>query len=186
MSEKNWGFITEESKEYSTFRARKFYKYFSFNEFTLDSLSKNKIWVSHPESFNDPFDSTIRISDQEHNKKVYRLMLDYLKMVAPIPSSQEEYAGSELQWISELEDEMDEANFEAPILTDILKHIRQRDALMLFYNFVNRSSESIPSLNAFLKNYIDLGVCCFSKSFYSPTMWAHYADHHCGFCVEYD
>lgn len=32
----------------------------------------------------------------------------------------------------------------------------------------------------------DLGVTCFSKQPYNPLMWAHYADNHNGFCLEFD
>ena len=32
----------------------------------------------------------------------------------------------------------------------------------------------------------DLGVTCFSKQPYNPLMWAHYANNHNGFCLEFD
>ncbi len=35
-------------------------------------------------------------------------------------------------------------------------------------------------------DYLGTYVCCFSKSFSSTLMWAHYADSNKGFCIEYD
>lgn len=32
----------------------------------------------------------------------------------------------------------------------------------------------------------DLGVTCFSRQPYNPLMWAHYANNHNGFCLEFD
>ncbi len=40
-----------------------------------------------------------------------------------------------------------------------------------------------------LKRHIETtnkGIICFSRSFYSPLMWAHYADNHSGVCIGFD
>ena len=37
------------------------YKYYAYNENSLSVLINKEIWVSNPESFNDPFDSKIYI-----------------------------------------------------------------------------------------------------------------------------
>lgn len=44
------------------------YKYKEINKYTLDALSKDKIWYSHPKEFNDIFDTNILI---EHCKNEY-------------------------------------------------------------------------------------------------------------------
>ncbi|MEM1336134.1 MAG: DUF2971 domain-containing protein [Bacteroidota bacterium] len=63
----------------------------------------------------------------------------------------------------------------------------------------NLSAESLNSLisnpegtkrvlNEIILHALDenLGVCCFSELATSPLMWAHYADSHKGFCLEFD
>ena len=42
----------------------------------------------------------------------------------------------------------------------------------------------IEEADMFLRNYPN--IACFSESKDSPTMWAHYADNHKGFVLEYD
>jgi hypothetical protein len=35
------------------------YKYCRFDEYTFSNLNEKKLWVSHPNKYNDPFDSKI-------------------------------------------------------------------------------------------------------------------------------
>ncbi|NUN24385.1 MAG: DUF2971 domain-containing protein [Candidatus Jettenia caeni] len=45
------------------------YKYYSFNEYSLDALLTNRVWLSKPSSFNDPFDCALTRDIIAHNKE---------------------------------------------------------------------------------------------------------------------
>lgn len=44
------------------------YKYFSFNDFSIDSLENNYIYLSNPKDFNDPFDCSRNLIIEQHKE----------------------------------------------------------------------------------------------------------------------
>lgn len=58
----------------------------------------------------------------------------------------------------------------------------------LYHQYVSeRMRDNVDKIkSAFECQTNKIGVSCFSESYQSLLMWAHYANNHCGFCVEYD
>ena len=50
------------------------YKYYAYNEYSLSVLINKEIWVSKPESFNDPFDCRIDLEDSTDEKLSKKLL----------------------------------------------------------------------------------------------------------------
>ena len=56
-----------------------------------------------------------------------------------------------------------------------------------YYYVLEKTEKHINNIKSAFKSVIEqMGVSCFSESCQSLLMWAHYANNHCGFCVEYD
>lgn len=138
----------------------KLYRFEKPEQFRIDTLKKNEIWMALPDSFNDPLDCRLNIND----KTEYSTFdVDRIKLAAKY--LYEEYDISNGAWL---------------ITEEILESIRSwitGDDLTLKPNFLSLIEKRISSF----------GVQCFSeKDFTSPLMWAHYAQSHQGFCIEYE
>ena len=46
----------------------KIYKYYSYNDYSLDVLRNNQLFFSHPSNFNDPFDSSFNLLVKPYKK----------------------------------------------------------------------------------------------------------------------
>ena len=56
-----------------------------------------------------------------------------------------------------------------------------------YYYVLEKTEKHINNIKSAFKSVIEqMGVSCFSESCQLLLMWAHYANNHCGFCVEYD
>ncbi len=125
----------------------------------LSALADNKLWISDPNKFNDPFDFVIKIENfisrsgfdvQNFKKAVEILFANY---------------------------NLDEGHrlYSQKIVDLILKWSRE--------NSERNRGPIINTLQQYLKSF---GVQCFSNHWNIPLNWAHYASQHAGFCVEYD
>lgn len=134
----------------------KLYKYQSYNAQNLDNLKNRQIWFSKPENFNDPFDCFVP------NIKISKeINNDDLKNLY-------EFFKNEIPKIDTPDTEF--------LTTGIPNE-----------NFVNGIIESGKvMLKRESEKYRHAGVSCFSKQVDNILMWAHYADGHRGFCLEFD
>ena len=164
--------INNLSKTLTDIKPQKLYRYRTYNKNSLDALKNNLITFSKPSSFNDPFDSLVYINPDN----VFQNIMNH--------SARQDLA----KWLNinpniknVIPDEMYKnliALIEEPIenyqLTVKLAQPTFKMLIMLI----------IRSALVFLKNYPH--IACFSETQYSPTMWAHYADSHQGYVLEYD
>lgn len=80
------------------------------------------------------------------------------------------------------------AGISKDFVTEQAKNLSSKAApnyeMVSFVETANDLFDSCDNLHQELsENY---RVCCFSESYNHPLMWAHYADKHQGFCLEYD
>lgn len=133
-----------------------FYKYEPDNTYKLKALRKKKIWLSSSDNFNDPFDCNII----HYNREMGFIGPEIKKKV-----------------LQEIYSEFDTSR--SKFINDkLLEEIKE------FYNssFL-RDDEINIAIN---ERYKQLGVCSFSSSSFSnQLMWAHYANNHKGYCIEF-
>lgn len=153
------------------------FKYRNVNTYSLANLSEGTVWLADPRTLNDPYDCTHFINQAALGENILRDPPPDLVDKLPTASKDEI-----LQALRSTDDP-------TSTLVDVLlqgetpenrKKIKQglaevldvlRGDMMEFH--ANRIKDSFK-------------LCSFSKRVDSSLMWAHYADYHRGFCVEYD
>lgn len=136
------------------------YKYRKFNEHSIQNLRNNKVWLSKPRYFNDPYE---------------------LKPYVNID-------GIKANWIKK-NDELRESLKQLETINNMVKeHEYQNNRYNEFENymksFMEEEKEYIESrFNEFKDS---MCICAFNESKDSLLMWSHYTDSHKGFCIEYD
>ena len=160
------------SESVQNLKPEKLYRYRKFDSISIDALYKNLITTSKPCYFNDPFDSLIYVNTA--------VILNEIKD----PRCRRNFS----KWL--------ELN---PIILNKLSKTNKKLLKALLnepaYNYKNSIRIAMPKIEAqmkygildavnFLKTYPN--IACFSEIPTSPTMWAHYADSHKGFVLEYN
>ncbi|MEZ7507334.1 DUF2971 domain-containing protein [Flavobacterium sp. Arc2] len=217
IKKKNWqnGFIkevfdssNEKQKSYSKsilqrmdllykkndFLPQYLFKYYSPTSQNILDIKNQRLWMAHPNFFNDPFDCNIgydrvnfekrkliqiinEIGCVDHSKydsgftieEKDRIMRSKIEDISYWNSSIESYSDAKRKVLD------NKSN-------DFKKNINRR---------LDDATQEIDDKVGKLKN-IDIRVACFSNfdrydEFYKQiVMWSHYADNHRGFCVEYD
>lgn len=158
------------------------YKYKSFDDkgHSIELLQKDKMWLSRPTSFNDPFDCALKLSVKDLTKEYIAEVLinghsDYYKQFG--------ITNKELDKLKRQKGKKDiihelvklSVKKDNPDLT-----IKERDEI------IAEEENRIKNYELDIKHKENLHVTCFSKTNESILMWSHYADNHKGFCVEYD
>ena len=134
------------------------YRFEPNNSQRLKSLKSNKLWISNPNNFNDPFDFDLSVGDlsrrsgfEERDLKNAALQVfEGFDVNSGHWLYSEEIVNAILHWARGIELDFD---YVAQLVRDHIK---------------------------------TFGVQCFSKHWNIPLSWAHYSSQHQGFCIEYD
>lgn len=123
----------------------------------LDALSHNKIYMSDPAKFNDPFDLKIELSNDTHLSpfnNVDKLRESFRVLLDTTP--------------------------------DISNHWFYDDRLLrALHEWTNSDHPPHYLIGAVSDRIRRFGVSCFAPHWDIPLMWSHYGDSHKGLCVEY-
>ena len=148
--------------------------------YALNMLKTDKIWLSTPDKFNDPFDCALKLTpkdmDNEYALKVLESNLSVFK-------HQFNFSDKELDRLMKSKH----------VIYDMaLLHLKKK-----YSN--SKKPDELKKIAAKMEKNIknsDLGmtnrfkdkiyISCFSETNKSILMWSHYAENHEGFCVEYD
>lgn len=161
------------------------YRYRSFdeNDYSLTSLKEDKIYLSNPLEFNDPYDCALLCKD------IYYVKDDFLKKIAlDDPTGFRKNYDLTKKQLSKLQKSNN-------IIRDLSRHMaKNRPEYKEYKNSPGKLREisieieqefrAIPANFEELRKY--MLVSCFSEDYKSILMWSHYAKDHTGFCVEYD
>ena len=168
----------------------KLYRFRSPSEHSFDALVSDQIWGSRIDTFNDPFE----------NEPCYDLdtLTEWLKTEFICPAEnvldllkliQQGYLPEGVQrWMPQ---------GSADKVVGMLKGIDLDNSTvknnfdLLLLAILNLLPDLIPRLpEEFIKTVLWVKkrryAACFSEEFTANLMWAHYADSHRGFCLEYD
>ncbi|MGQ3170535.1 MAG: DUF2971 domain-containing protein [Methylophilus sp.] len=141
----------------------------------VSAISDEAIWISKPNAFNDPFDCNLR---------PLTLGLVFEKRLADHFANVEANVADYAKLLSDNVDAVDSLSQETieKVLNTILSNDAHRD---LFRKW--GAEEVFDSLWGQFKNKIEsLGILCLSEHPDNPLLWAHYADEHRGFCIEFE
>ncbi len=156
---------------------KRIYKYRSDNEYARNNLKSDTIWLASPDSYNDPYDCLLRFSAPSMASAFEKGLIDPF------------VTGLELQISME---KVKEAKESATPLETLLKNVTgigkaganpkatAEYLSKIGHHFIEMAVNFLQIVRAILK------ICSFSQVADSIIMWSHYANHHQGFCIEYD
>lgn len=155
------------------------YKYRTVNSYSLKNFEEDNIWLSSPQSFNDPYDCSFNINFRELIEKGLNKEIDDVINNVKV----KQHLTKESIKIIKNSDNPFET------LQDILlKAYPQKEQYpikntisIIINKFVD---DLLKNSNENMKNNFKL--CSFSERNDSILMWSHYSKQHKGFCIEYD
>lgn len=176
------------SSKIKTTETKYVYKYLKLNEYAIDDIENEHIYLSYASALNDSYEADFSVTDVD-KKKCFNLLINYYCF---------EYFLNKL-----VENKISLRKWEKHYLNYILmaqkflfKH-NYSDIIFNFYKLYKKSlnyDESIEKrvekefdervIPAFKEMSNDLLIGSFSKKMDSVLMWSHYADCHKGICLE--
>jgi hypothetical protein len=153
------------------------YKYRCDTDYPRDNLKDDTVWMASPESYNDPYDCALLLPSDVLLRLIEASLVDPFvkatKLEGIIPRA-----------------EIEKAKKSAQPLKSIAEHLGSdaRDfwegRADSYSSAAARHAQDTVSNIAALRKLAK--VCSFSAANDSLLMWSHYANHHKGFCIEYD
>jgi len=171
---------------------KQLYKYYSPSPENVDDIRNQVLWLSNSREFNDPFDCQIGYNSEKYEKSC---VIDFAQKQKLANKSKDEafsneeirrMKNSKLGEISIWDTKNEEYN---SVIYEILKNKKESFSRKI-HKYLNDKKKDADLKVDQLKN-VNIRVSCFSNLDYSNfftqlSVWAHYADNHKGFCVEYN
>lgn len=132
----------------------------------VDALKNEKIYLSNPYNFNDPYDSAFSIDIEKLKEDIKKNSEQKLK--EQIIDNKIREAGVDPNCVNNKEIMYKDKNIDMDIMDGFLDENQQ-----FFYDY-------------YVKNRRKFKVSCLSEIHDSILMWSHYANQHQGFCIGYD
>lgn len=156
-------------------------------EYAIDILEKERLYLSTPKSFNDPFDCFVSADDSEMEKaselasEFYSFKDSYDFYLRNKPVIFDEGVNKILERGKNLETTLKIYPFYTK-WNEFNKYIKGPQS-SYDNRIINKKIVMRRYLNDFQNTHL---ICCFSKRPDSILMWSHYADKHEGVCIEFD
>ena len=186
---------------------RKLYKYFpntvnpdNGRNYSQEALKNNTVYLQSPILFDDPYDSTLCLDEidfymarlkhyadlcgfnYDASWDINKIIYEFSLYLCPFLKSQAEWEN--LFKIKKKENDLVDMThqvFALKIMNVVLENVNSPTAFYdAFYQALH--CEYASKQTDLIKKF---RVACFTTNPFSMLMWAHYADSHKGFCVEY-
>ena len=149
------------------------YKYRELNDYTIESLEHNLLWVAGIDSLNDPFECSLLLDIHESWRNFFRRE-DFPEIFKT--GYEIELTKEEIQQI---------INSPDPYL--MYSKVCSSKGIILKISSEQHSDKTKPIFNVLKDEWkTTISICSFSECYDSLLMWSHYANQHKGVCVEYD
>lgn len=155
---------------------RTLYKYRAINNYSLNNLEDNSIWLSDPKKFNDPYDTSFHYKvefDPDNAEWIWETMKDSCLFDGLTEDDIQSVLENEKPTVRLLElsypNQPEYGRFSGEALHQVLKDRANK--------LVRETAEGCKQM---------FKICCFSEDPKSILMWSHYAASHTGFCIGYD
>lgn len=171
------------------------FKFYSPTSDNIIDIKKQRLRLSHPRTFNDPFDCHTGYDVDDYEK--HTLLKDIKELgCVDVKNSQDGFTNDEFDRLSSSTTSYEYNWYNSKIeqydtvLRKLLKN-KSKDFNHIIYDLTNKSRNEAKAKIEELRN-VNIRVACFSaldrhKDFNDIIhIWSHYADNHKGFCVEYD
>lgn len=176
------------------------FKFYAPTSNNILDVSKKRLWLSHPSSFNDPFDCHTGYDITNYKKHSF---LEHIQKVGFVASKNKKNGFTEEDFnricISTIEYEYNwhKNTEEYWWALSKISDTKSEKFKTEIHNIENRYKNEVENKIKKLRD-VNIRVACFSdlksNNFppnnndfeYMIQMWSHYADNHKGFCIEYD
>jgi hypothetical protein len=170
------------------------FKFYSNTSENILDIKNKKLWLSHPSTFNDPFDCSIGYNVAEYQKKE---LINHILKNKLITENIDGFTKIEFQNIVNSYINGEEyrylytKNKEFSSLMYDIRECKSKSFNEYIYSFLRDKNNEIEDKMEEISK-INIRVACFAGFknedgiMNKSQMWAHYADNHKGFCVEYD
>ena len=158
------------------------FKFRGVNEYSLNNLEENTVWCTSASQFNDPYDSSLcfYFSDGIFNTNLGTAFETlskekdsfFTKEHVDVIKNSTNPLKTVIEITAHLSDEPITQEMEG-LLYEALKDFENKEIIEMNSRF-----------NDAMKN--GYKICSFSERLDSTLMWAHYAENHSGFAIEYD
>lgn len=170
------------------------FKFYTPTSDNIIDVKKQRLWMSHPETFNDPFDCRTGYDVDSYEKHT---LIKYIQDIGcvDIKNSQEGFTIDELErlsrsttlyeynWYSKIEEYQS-------VFWKLLKN-KSKDFDHKISDVIRKSRNELNKKMEKLRN-VNIRIACFSALDRNEgfndiiQIWSHYTDNHKGFCIEYD
>jgi hypothetical protein len=170
------------------------FKYYSPTSENILDIQNQKVWLSHPKSFNDPFDCNIGYDNEKFEKDT---LLQFITKNGCV-EEQDKLKGFTIEDKRRIENSrlgissyLISRKEYYSLVNFLILHSKSEELQRNVYDFLKCKEDELDTKITKLRD-IDIRVACFSEFdiyeefFKQVVMWSHYADNHKGFCVEYD
>lgn len=148
----------------------KLFRLRSYNDYSIEELENESIYLPRPSEFNDIFDTYIRFDKEK--------LIDFVSRSAS-PQSMERFINS-----TQFSDGLLPAEFSEEMAKLAKEYDFLKVAPMVYPKYMEHVRNNVEKLVESVRNTV---VCsCFTENIYAPTMWGYYADSGKGFAIEYD
>jgi hypothetical protein len=160
---------------------RRIYKYRKDCPESRDCLVTDSVWMASPDSYNDPYDCSIMLPSAPL-KRLLEVRL--AKQIIKTYSLQNHLTSGQINAAIVSPTPLQTLVGHFPTLPGAAQK-GNWDAKIAFSSaavsgLANAAADNIAEWRKFAK------ICSFSEAPDTLLMWSHYADHHRGFCIEYD
>lgn len=128
---------------------------------SIDAFSKDQVYLSRADYFNDPYDCMLHFDEDT--------ILQSIKSELTEENLRNFFSHTAQTLTPDKQSELSEKWL--PLM------------LLMRDTFMEGVSHILPSVNTYLQQ--DMEVACFTEDVTSPIMWSHYAKNHEGFAIEY-
>ncbi len=202
LAYKGKAFIAELQKKNSFYKKipKKLYKFRKFDDFSIDMLENEYLYIAPAGSLDDPFDCLTNINlDRVYKKGTYELSDEIVSAIIDIVSpycESENYHKSELIRIFKectkgevvdkeiLTNELTNAEYLNNEQKDLFHNVMTN--LLKVIDTVTTSDEMKNLFISLINSKTTIGVCSLTTKRDNKVMWSLYGNTYKGYCVEYD
>lgn len=155
------------------------FKYKNINDYSINNLEDDSIWLADPVTFNDPYDAAFSMNSARFGTLCFIEQFDLFAEKTKIADKLTEEQIKQVKQSSEPVAALSEILYKdssEPNKQEIIKFFDDLQ-IKLYDEMLSDFNESIKA---------SFKICSFSTNLHSILMWGHYTKNHSGFCVEYD
>jgi hypothetical protein len=160
---------------------KRIYKYRKDCPESRNCLETDSVWMATPDSYNDPYDSSIMLPSATLKKLLEARLV---KKIVQAHNLQNHLSPEQIEKALQSSEPLQTIVGYFPSLPGAKQGGNWSNKAAFFSTAVSQLANAATTTIAEWRKFAK--ICSFSEAPDSMLMWSHYANHHRGFCIEYD